>query len=91
VVKEARVVGLPVIASPNGGHLAYVKDGEDGFIVKCGAIEELVRRLEELTNGPDKVVQMGNLGRNRYRQLFQPERTAKRFFSLYKKLTGANL
>jgi glycosyltransferase involved in cell wall biosynthesis len=90
VVKEARVVGLPVTTSPNGGHLAYVKDGEDGFIVECGAIEDLVLRIVELTNNPGKVVQMGNLGRSRYRQLFQPERTAERFLSLYKKLTGAN-
>ena len=31
VVKEARVIGLPIIGSPNGGHAEYIDHGNDGF------------------------------------------------------------
>lgn len=27
IVKEARVIGMPIMVSPNGGHSAYVRDG----------------------------------------------------------------
>lgn len=87
VVKEARVVGLPVITSPNGGQVAYVKDGEDGFLVRCGAVQQLIGRVEALKNDQAKVVRMGNLGRNRYRQLFRPERTGEKFLELYQKIS----
>lgn len=34
VVKEARVIGLPVIGSPNGGHAEYINDAHDGYLVE---------------------------------------------------------
>jgi len=86
VVKEARVVGLPIITSPNGGQLSYIKHGEDGFVVKCGDVTQLIDCIEELKNDHEKMVQMGNLGRNRYPQLFKPEKTGGTFLALYQKI-----
>jgi len=38
VVKEARVIGMPVITTRHGGQASYVRDGEDGYFVECGDI-----------------------------------------------------
>jgi len=85
VVKEARVVGLPVIVSPQGGQVAYVKNGEDGFVVPTKDINRLVSATAQLSQNPSLVLKMGELGRLRYREKFLPLKTAEAFLGLYRK------
>ena len=40
VVKEARVVGLPVVTTHAGGQSDYVRDGVDGFVVRVKVVDE---------------------------------------------------
>ena len=44
VVKEARVVGLPVITTKRGGQASYVRDGEDGYFVDGEEVNELFKK-----------------------------------------------
>jgi glycosyltransferase involved in cell wall biosynthesis len=85
VVKEARVVGLPVIVSPHGGQVAYVKNGEDGFVVPTKDVNRLVLATHQLSQSPSLALKMGELGRMRYREKFLPLRTAEAFLGLYRK------
>lgn len=50
-VKEARVLGVPVATTPDGGQTAYVEDGISGVIFPSGDKEALIRavlRMETL-------------------------------------------
>jgi glycosyltransferase involved in cell wall biosynthesis len=86
VVKEARVVGLPVITTQNGGQASYVRDGEDGYFVECGDVLGLVEKLKIVLGSLAETEKLGNLGKQRYRNLFTATQTADRFQSLYQKV-----
>jgi glycosyltransferase involved in cell wall biosynthesis len=89
VVKEARVIGLPVITSPHGGQRDYVFDGENGWIVDTGDIETLADRLAR-TLGDFQLAR--RLGENRHaeqREFFRPQNTAAAFLELYRRYTAA--
>lgn len=86
VVKEARVVGLPVITSPQGGQTSYIRDGEDGFLVPCRAIAQLTSAIAQLSENPRMVFSMGEAGKRRYREQLRAETTAKAFLKVYRKI-----
>jgi glycosyltransferase involved in cell wall biosynthesis len=86
VVKEARVIGLPVITTRHGGQASYVRDGEDGYFVECGDVLGLVEKLKKVVGSLPTTKKLGVLGQQRYRDLFTPDQTAKRFQSLYRKV-----
>lgn len=90
VVKEARVVGLPVITSPEGGQAAYVFDDVDGFIVPNGIIELLVERISVLAKDSDRLKKMGNLGKIRYRENLSAEKTCQILLQVYRHLMREN-
>ncbi|MFO1522274.1 MAG: glycosyltransferase [Kiritimatiellia bacterium] len=84
VVKEARVVGLPVVVSPHGGHAGYVEDGVDGRIVGTGDPDDWFAALDGLGRDLDTVRGMGRARHAFYRDYFRPERTASEFVRLYR-------
>lgn len=83
VVKEARVIGLPVVVSPNGGHAEYVQDKIDGRIIHTEDPDEWFAALDELANHFEQCRQMGRVHQVQYRDYFRPENTAERFLQLY--------
>jgi len=83
VVKEARVVGLPVITTQSGGQASYVTDGKDGYFMECGDVNGLVRRLETLLGSFGKAKEMGDHGKKTYRELFIAKRTGDGFMKMY--------
>jgi glycosyltransferase involved in cell wall biosynthesis len=86
VVKEARVVGLPVITTPAGGQTSYLEHAKDGLFVPCGRTDLLKKALKQLFTQFGLVLQMGHLGRMQYRGIFSPSNTANAFARLYKNL-----
>jgi glycosyltransferase involved in cell wall biosynthesis len=84
VVKEARVVGLPVITTRNGGQASYVTDGEDGYFVECGDANGLVGKLELMLGSFGKAKEMGDLGEKKFRELFMAKRTGDGFMKMYR-------
>jgi glycosyltransferase involved in cell wall biosynthesis len=88
VVKEARVVGLPVITTQNGGQATYVRDGEDGYFVKCGDVDGLIKRIEVVLGSIVKTREMGELGNKRYKSLFLASLTSENLSELYAKTLG---
>lgn len=88
VVKEARVVGLPIITSCQGGQTEYIVDGQDGLIVPCGKTSQLVEAVLSLSRNSKQVEQMGQLGASRYRERLTSMRTASSFLALYRKVAN---
>jgi glycosyltransferase involved in cell wall biosynthesis len=90
VVKEARVIGLPVLTTASGGQSAYLVDGEDGFLIEPGNVEKTRERLLQILGDYQQVRSFGDEGRRRYREIFRPEKTATGFLSIYHELLRRN-
>jgi len=85
VVKEARVVGLPVITSAEGGQTAYVINKRNGFIIKNKNVEDLSQVLMSLAQNQKTILRMGKDGAILYRNNLHPQLTANNFLKLYKR------
>lgn len=91
IVKEARVMGLPVITTAEGGQTQYVKDGESGYIVPVrdsGAIREAVLKV---THDRETALNMGLQGRQECRSLLNVDRTAEECLNLYRTMLNSDL
>jgi glycosyltransferase involved in cell wall biosynthesis len=88
VVKEARVMGLPVITTRRGGQSDYIREGKNGFFVEPDDIASLTDRLHALLSNHEFCVQRGKDDWERDRSLFRAELTAEKFADLYKELHG---
>jgi glycosyltransferase involved in cell wall biosynthesis len=87
-VKEARVVGLPVITTPYGGQAGYIHDGENGFIVDPLTPESLSKAMDTLMSDYSLTKKMGATHHKKDRDYFRPEQTAVGFERIYRELTG---
>jgi glycosyltransferase involved in cell wall biosynthesis len=83
VVKEARVIGLPVITTRNGGQASYVMDGEDGYFVDCGDVDGLSQKIGKVLGCFAKAKEMGDRGKQNFRELFIAKRTGDGFMKMY--------
>ena len=86
VVKEARVMGLPVVTTPCGGQSDYIEDGRNGFIVEPGDIPRLIDRLHQLLSDYEFCRQRGKDGWEKDRALFRADLMAEKFRQLYRAL-----
>ena len=86
VVKEARVIGLPVVASPHGGHAEYVDDGTDGLVVHSDDPDDWYAVLNTLGNDYALCRSMGSVRHAHFREYFRAEKTAKAFLDLYREI-----
>lgn len=65
VIIEAMACAKPVIATSVGGNSEAVIDGVSGFIIPVNSSEVLAQRVIELIDNKDKMMQMGQKGRER--------------------------
>jgi glycosyltransferase involved in cell wall biosynthesis len=63
VVMEAMACGLVVVATRVGGVPELIEDGETGFLIEPGDLENLVKVLVELIEHPDLRASMGAAAR----------------------------
>ena len=88
VVKEARVIGLPVITTIHGGQAGYIRDGENGFIVNPLEPQGLAHALQKLMKDPERGRKMGNARHEEDRAYLLPSNTARGFLKIYDELLG---
>ncbi len=86
VVKEARVIGLPVVTTPHGGQSDYVEHGRNGFLLEPGDLSGLADALAKLLKDLPLARCMGAELHEEQRTFFRPERTAQCFQNLYANL-----
>ncbi|HEX6700494.1 MAG TPA: glycosyltransferase family 4 protein [Gaiellaceae bacterium] len=83
---EALAAGRPVVATRVGGVPDVVRDGEDGFLVRAGATDELADRLAQLARDPDLRERMGLAGREQVLARYAVERLVDDVDRLYRSL-----
>lgn len=87
-VKEARVVGLPVITSKHGGQAGYIINGCNGFIVEPLDALSLRKALDTLLGNFELALRMGQSRLENDRQYLHPSRTADGFLAIYREMTS---
>jgi glycosyltransferase involved in cell wall biosynthesis len=83
---EALAAGRPVVATRVGGVPDVVRDGEDGFLVDRGAVDELAGALARLAEDPALRKRMGEAGRERVLPRYAVERLVDDVDRLYRAL-----
>jgi glycosyltransferase involved in cell wall biosynthesis len=82
-VKEARVVGVPVITTKEGGQAGYIHHEQNGLIVPASDPDALARAIDLLANDFTRVKRLAAMHHARDREYFRPEKTAEAFSNLY--------
>jgi glycosyltransferase involved in cell wall biosynthesis len=90
-ILEAMRAGLPVIASDVGGVSEEVLDGETGFLVASGSVEELSAALQRLLADKELRIAMGRAGRKRFERFFQSDGMIERTSALYEQVLAETL
>ncbi len=90
VVKEARVIGLPVITTVYGGQAGYIRDGENGIIIDPLEPFTLATAIQRLLSNPAEALRMGATHHEQDRAYFRPARTAQGFLQIYNELLQNN-
>ena len=80
VALEGMACGRPVIATRVGGLQEIVVDGETGFLVQPGNVEEFADRLERLLDDPGLRAEMGEKGRARVLEDFTWDQIVKKHY-----------
>jgi glycosyltransferase involved in cell wall biosynthesis len=83
---EALAAGRPVVATRVGGLPDVVREGEDGFLVSPGDVDELADRLERLAADEGLRRRMGEAGRERVLPRYSVERLIDDVDALYRSL-----
>lgn len=82
VLLEAMQQGLPCISTNEGGISEIIIPDETGCIIKKKSPQELADKIEFLLNNPNKRIDMGNRGFERYKQLFTLKAFEQRIVSI---------
>jgi glycosyltransferase involved in cell wall biosynthesis len=72
------LAGLPCIGTKEWAMPEIIVDGQTGWLVPDGSVEDLARVLIEALQNPSECVRRGKLGRERSLALFTWERVAAR-------------
>ncbi len=78
---EAMAAGLPVIASNLGAAPDFVIDGETGYTVDPGDVQQLADRMEQLISDPQRAREMGQTARGLVETNFTWKRTQTRMWT----------
>jgi glycosyltransferase involved in cell wall biosynthesis len=86
-VKEARVVGLPVVTTPHGGQSGYIIDGVNGRVVNPLNPSNLAEALADVMGSHQRALALGQGNHQQDRDYLHPDRTAEGFAALYRDLS----
>lgn len=84
IVKEARVVGLPVIVSSECGSKQYVEEGKSGFIIPPRDVDALVKAVLHVTSSRENAQAMGDYNRESCRKALSAETMVAGLISIYR-------
>ena len=82
-LKEARVVGLPVVTTTMAGAACYIENSKSGFVIEPGNHERLSESISRICESRDLCIQMGRYQLDTLRNLLHPSITSLKFAQLY--------
>ncbi len=88
-VKEARVIGVPVVTTVHGGQAGYIRDGENGRIVQPLDAKNLAATLADVMSSLTRARELGQGRHAEDRDYLAPQRTAAGFAAIYRTLVNS--
>ena len=86
IVKEARVMGIPVILSSQCGSKQHIVEGESGFIIDPMDTKALQQHVLHICESAQRSLEMGAFNQELCRQDLSEARMASRLNELYQKI-----
>lgn len=83
IIKEARVVGLPVVTTTDCGGAQYVDEGKSGFVVEARDTAALQQAVLHIVSSAQRAEQMGAWRQAECRYLLSRETMLQRLMHLY--------
>jgi len=83
---EAMAIGLPVIGTPVGGIVDFLKDGQTGFYTKADDSKDLAEKIHRLLTIPEFRKKITENGRLLVREVYSWDRIARLFKNIFDKL-----
>ena len=81
-LKEAQLMGKPVVATNVGGNPEMMMDGKTGFLVKEGDIDDLFEKLSSLLKNKEMRLEKGSNGTKFIEEKFSMDASAKNFIRI---------
>ena len=88
-LKEAQLMGKPVIATDVGGDKEMMVDKKTGFLVKEGDANDVIKKLSELLENKQMASEMGEEGAKFIKEQFNWDLVAKNFLDTIKPYVNA--
>jgi glycosyltransferase involved in cell wall biosynthesis len=88
-VKEAMVLGVPIVTTPTVGIDELVQDGKTGLIVAFGDSQQIADKIISILTNPSLAKQLGDAGHTHIRN-FDIRLTSKQRYDLYQALVHPN-
>ena len=86
IIKEARVLGLPVVTTNAAGAAHYISHSKAGRVIPVGNVERLAEALKEITVSRECCMEIGRKGWDDHREVFRPASAVHKFADLYRNL-----
>lgn len=90
IVKEARVVGLPVILSNECGSCQHVEEGKSGFILNPHDEDGLVQAVLAVAKDAQTAQAMGKYGHEQCRRMLSGETMVDNLLTIYRDMLSSN-
>lgn len=84
VVKEARVIGLPVVTTTSAGASSYVIDSGCGMVITAGDKDALAAAILKICESREACLQYGGVHWPEHRKVLHSSTTAAKFVAIYK-------
>ena len=81
-LKEAQLMGKPVVATNVGGNPEMMMDGKTGFLVKEGDVDDLFEKLSSLLKNKEMSLEKGSNGTKFIEENFSMDASAKNFIRI---------
>ncbi len=88
VILEAMSMRVPVVASKMAGIPEVVFNGETGYMVKPGDVDDFVSAVEKMWADPAKCKEMGLNGRRLMEEKMDKKKQFDAFLNFFKRITG---
>lgn len=88
VLIESMALGIPSIATAQGGPLEVIDHGKNGLLAEPGSVSDLTRQLEILLDDPERRKKIGAQGLKDVRARYDAERIAERLTDILYRMSG---
>lgn len=85
-VSEAKILGMPVVASYVGGVISRISHGHDGLLYPCDAPYMLAYYIKNIFNDTSYAVVLGNNARKQARKVNDRKENTAKMLAIYKNI-----